>query len=388
MIDYFRDNYAWNLTLAMALDMGANMDEIDRASRSLRDRHSSDSEDPAIKFFDCWRNAAELLEAAANKDASAGHLFSAGEKYRRACAIYISAERMPPHTYAPRKAAYDRLLSTFASYVRCADVECSRVEVPFDGRVLPALFVKAEGPTGTAPCMIHFNGLDGIKEFLYLSGFPRELARRGISTLIVDNPGVGEALRKHDLHNSHEAERPAQACVEYLRERLDVDPTRVGIVALSLGGYHVPRALAFEKRLACGVVWGANYAWARLMRRRLSGETSSASVPHLMEHIRWVLGKQTIQECLEEADRFTLDGLLDRITVPILICHGQEDRQIPVEDAVATYDGCFNSPKRDLKVFSAEEGGEQHCSVGNMGLATHYMADWIADVFATRVAAQ
>ncbi|SPD67463.1 Hydrolase (plasmid) [Cupriavidus taiwanensis] len=386
MLEYFTD-YPWNLSLSMALDMGANMDEIDRASRSLRDGKIPEGMDPAQAFFHAWDDAGQKLAASAAGDEEAGHGLTASEKYRRAAIMLITAERMPHHNYPPRLEAYDRMLHYFAKYVELGHVNCERVMVPYQDAVLPALLVKAEGAT-PAPCMVHFNGLDGVKEFLFMSGFPAALAKRGISTLIVDNPGVGEALRKHGLHNFPEAEVPAAACIDYLERRPEVDRDRIGMIALSMGGYHAPRATAFEPRFKCCVAWGANYDFGKRFRMRLEGQGTQKSVPHFVEHVQWVLGAQSVEACLDTASGFTLKGILDRIRVPILINHGELDRQVPVESAYLTYEDCINSPRRELRIFTAEEGGEQHCSIGNMSLATDYMADWIADVLAANRAAK
>ncbi len=382
MLEYFTE-YTWNLSLSMALDMGANMDEIDRACRRLRDEGSPSGTDPADDFFQAWVSAAEKLERSGGEDVRSGNHLTAAEKFRRATVMYITAERMPMHTHPARHAAYDRLLACFSRYVELGRVNCERVMVPYGNSVLPALFVRAQGAS-PAPCVVHFNGLDGTKEFLFLSGFPEALSRRGVSTLVVDNPGVGEALRKHGLHNSAEAEVPASACVDYLESRDEVDSARIGMVALSLGGYHAPRATAFESRFKCCVAWGANFDWGARFRKRLSGTGTQKSVPHLFDHVKWVLGADSVEECAQIADGFSLHGILDRIRVPILITHGEQDRQIPVEDAHATYEACVNSPLRNLRVFTADEGSEQHCGVGNMSLTTDYMADWIGKVLSHR----
>lgn len=379
MLNYFTE-YPANLALSMALDMGANMDEIDRACRTLRDEGPPPGMDDSRAFFHAWVSSGDTLREAAERDAAAGHHFSAAEKYRRATIMYLTGERMPEHDYPPRTAAYDRVLESFSRYVELGQVNCERVAVPYQGSILPALLVRAHSE-GPAPCVVHFNGLDGTKEFLFFTGFGDALARRGVSTLFVDNPGVGEALRKHELHNFAEAEVPAGACVDYLETREEVDSGRIGMVALSLGGHHAPRATAFEPRFTCCVAWGANYDWRNSLRRRIDGAGSQKSVPHIFEHIKWVFGQDTLEECLEATDRFTLEGILHRITVPILIIHGEQDRQISVDQAVSTYEGCINSPRRELRIFTAEEGGEQHCQIGNMSLATDYMADWLADVF-------
>lgn len=380
MLNYFKD-YPADLSLSMALDMGANMDEVDRACRDLRDHGPRPGMDEADAFFEAWVGAGDRLVAAAQADEAVGHRYSAAEKYRRAAIMYITGERMPEHDNPARVEAYDRLLHAFGKYLELGEVNCEKVFVPYQGSVLPALWVPAA--SGAAPAVVHFNGLDGTKEFLFLTGFGAALNRRGISVLFVDNPGVGEALRKHGLHNFAEAEIPAGACVDYLEGRPDVDPDRIGMVALSLGGHHAARATAFEPRFKLGVCWGANYDFAARLRGRIAGAGAQPSVPHLFKHLMWVFGTNTMEECVQATRDFHLRGILDRITVPILITHGEEDQQIPVSDAWATYHDCVNSPRRELRRFTAEEGGEQHCQIGNMSLGTDYMADWIADVLGT-----
>jgi dipeptidyl aminopeptidase/acylaminoacyl peptidase len=228
--------------------------------------------------------------------------------------------------------------------------------------------------------MVHFDGLDGTKEFLYLHGLAPELAKRGISTLIVDHPGVGEALRLQDMPSFPESEIPAGAAFDYAASLPDVDPSRIGIVAVSLGGYYAPRAAAMDPRFACCVAWGGIYDWGAIQRGRFGSAATQHSVPHITEHLQWVFGKDSMEETLEVTDRFTLVPVLDRIRCPILIIHGENDRQIPVGEARKAYDACVNSARRELKVLTAKEGGIEHSSVDNFSIAVDYMADWIADV--------
>ncbi|MGH3464874.1 MAG: hypothetical protein ACRDP9_25690 [Kribbellaceae bacterium] len=44
------------------------------------------------------------------------------------------------------------------------------------------------------------------------------------------------------------------------------------MVGWSLGGYYVPRAAAFEKRVTVAVAWGANHNWGQVQKRRLERE--------------------------------------------------------------------------------------------------------------------
>jgi fermentation-respiration switch protein FrsA (DUF1100 family) len=77
-----------------------------------------------------------------------------------------------------------------------------------------------------------------------------------------------------------------------------------------------------------------------------------------------------------------LDGVVEQITVPFLITHGANDRQIPVEYAHRSYDQAVNSPKRELRIFDEPEGGTEHISIDNMTYVAGFIADWIAETFA------
>ena len=68
------------------------------------------------------------------------------------------------------------------------------VDVPYEGKSLPAYFLKSPVAKGPAPTVVLFDGLDNCKEMSVLfAGL--ELAFRGYHTLAIDGPGQGEALR-------------------------------------------------------------------------------------------------------------------------------------------------------------------------------------------------
>ncbi|WP_322057192.1 alpha/beta hydrolase family protein [Paraburkholderia sp. J63] len=381
MFEYFPGNYVWNLSVNIALGMGAQMGEIDAMCEPLRDaaRHGDDAGTEA--FFRSWCAQADTLVELAQEEEAAGKRLSAGAKYGRASTYYLTAERMQRRDYAPRKEAYRKMLDTFAKFIDLHDENCERVTIPYAGTTLSGLLVAGHRPDGSpAPCVAHFNGLDSTKEMIYGAGIAQALARRGISTLMVDQPGVGEALRLQSLPAIVEAEHWAGAVVDYLETRDDVDAMRLGVCAWSLGGYYAPRAAAFEKRFKLCVAWGANYNWGELQQRRLARE-GDRPVPHYWEHVQWVWGQPSLEAFMAFAPRVTLEGVVEQITVPFLVTHGAQDRQIPIDYAFAQYEHARNSPKRELKIFTAREGGVAHCSADNMTHARDTIADWIAQTF-------
>jgi dienelactone hydrolase len=233
--------------------------------------------------------------------------------------------------------------------------------------------------------LVQVNGLDSTKEMKYRVGLPRWLAQRGVSSLVVDQPGTGEALRLHGLHAVYNSEVWASRIVDWLEAQADVDVRRIGLEGVSLGGYYCPRAVAFEPRFACGVVMGANHDWRDVQKKRLQRE-GDFPVPHYWEHVRWVWGARDMDDFMRIAENVHLDGVLDRIKVPFLVTHGEKDSQIPLHWAQRTYDQLINSPKRELKIFTDREGGAQHASFDNAANAGAYIADWVAETLGGRTA--
>src|SRR5205085_9911785 len=144
--------------------------------------------------------------------------------------------------------AYKRGVEAFrtaAGYLRSPRIE--HVEVPYEGSSLPGIVVHADPlPDRTrVPVMLFLDGFDVTKEIQYFRGVP-DLAARGIACLILDGPGNGEAIRFRDLTLHHETERHAGAAYDYLAARSEFDPRRIGIMALSLGGYYAPRAASMD----------------------------------------------------------------------------------------------------------------------------------------------
>ena len=375
MFEPFPGKYVWNLSTGIALATGGLIGEVDRACRPLLGLETDDEDEATQAFFLSWCALADGLAELAEADEEHGRHRSAGYKYGRAAVYYQTAERMQARTYQPRQDAYRKALGSFARYLELTAQPAERVEIPYGTASLPGILVLPDHPK-PAPCVLFFNGLDSTKEQIYGTGTAAELRRRGIATLIVDTPGAGEALRLRGLTATPETEHWATACIDYLTARDDTDENMVGMLAWSLGGYYGPRATAFEPRIRFGVAWGANYDWGQVQVQRLRNQ-GSRPVPHYWEHVQWVWGCRSIEEFLALAPGITLRGILDRITVPFLVVHGEHDRQIPVRYARDLFGDLVNSPKRELKVFTEREGGVEHCSIDNLPVVRDYICDWI-----------
>ena len=255
MYEPFPDNYVWNLSINLCLEMGGVMGEIDPANDKVREIAQQGEDVSTEAFFEAWRELADRILALGEEAEAADYHLSAAEKYARATAYYITAERLQSRSFEPRETMYKAMLDTMHRAVDIGGLNCQYVEIPYEDIGFPALFVRGKGE-GLRPCMVFCNGLDSVKEMIFLS-VRDTFAHRGISCLMVDQPGVGEALRLRGLHAVPDTERWAAAALDYLETRDDVDPKRIGMMGWSLGGYFAPRAAAYEERFALCVAWGA-----------------------------------------------------------------------------------------------------------------------------------
>ena len=383
MFQYFSNNYVWNLSVDIAIESGAQIGEIDEMCRPLLEAAARGEDAGTGQFLAQWVKMADKLVELAREDEALGRNFSAGTKLQRASLYYITAERMQGRGAPARLETFRKGQDAFRRAMVLSRENAARVEIPYRGTFIPAVFTRAEGP-GPHPVLVFINGLDSCKELLYWTRLPHALLRRGVSTLCIDQPGSGEALRALSLFATHKSETWASKVVDWLEAQPGVDPKRIGIAGISLGGYFAPRAVAFDPRFALGAVWGANHDWAEVQRKRLAREGENP-VPHYWDHVRWVFGAESMDDFLDKTAGMTLEGVLDRVRVPFLVTHGANDRQISVDYAQRTYDQLVNSPKRELKIFTDREGGVEHVGVDNMAFGRDFIADWIAETFGATV---
>ncbi|MFG6138049.1 alpha/beta hydrolase family protein [Halomonas sp. B23F22_10] len=384
LFNYF-PNYVWNLSVAIAMESGAKLGDIMDMCQPLLEASTEGEDVGTQEFMREWVRKADQLVSLANEDTARNHGFSASDKLHRASLYYLIAERMQTQGSRDRLETFLKGRKAFDEGARLGSLNVTRHEIPYGDKHIAVLLSHAQGVEGPAPAVVFLNGLDSCKELLWWSRLPEELARRGISCLCVDQPGTGESLRLQDLPATWQAEQWGTPVYEWLADQPGIDPDRIGITGISLGGYYAPRVCAMEPRFASGAVWGANHNWAEVQHKRLQREGENP-VPHYWNHVQWVFGTNDRDEFLRRAEGMTLNGVMERIKVPFLVTHGAKDRQISLDYAHQSYEQLTNSPRRELKIFTEREGGVEHVGADNMNFGRHYIADWFAKTLGGKTA--
>ncbi len=376
LFEYF-PNYIWNLSVAIAMESGGKIGEIIDMCQPIKDAADSGADAGTPQFMKQWAAMGEKLLELAAEDEAKGRNFSASNKLERASLYLITAERMQGHGHPGRKETFVKAREAFDRSTRLGQLNRERVEIPLDTGTMPALWTRAPGD-GRKPAVVFCNGLDSNKELLYWTRLPEELARRGISTLCVDQPGSGEALRLQGLPVDPHSESWASKAVDWLEQQSNVTADKIGMTGISLGGHFAPRAVAYEPRFASGAVWGANHNWREVQDKRMEREGENP-VPHYWAHVHWAFGAEGQDDFLEKSTDMNLNGHMDRIKVPFLVTHGANDRQISPGYADDLYDQLVNSPRREKVIFTAREGGVEHVGADNMAYGLDLLSDWFAE---------
>ena len=76
---------------------------------------------------------------------------------------------------------------------------------------------------------------------------------RGWNAVTFDGPGQNAALVRQQLPFRPDWEKVVTPVVDHLATRPDVDVSKLAILGISQAGYWVPRAVAFEHRIAAAV---------------------------------------------------------------------------------------------------------------------------------------
>jgi len=371
MYELFPGNYAWSQAALRGMFAGGEPGEVLRAVEDLAGSPAVDAE----AWFRAWSRIQAVATGRAERALASGHRLTAATGFRCA-ALYAQWAPAFLATADPRRAdGTRRSVELFGRYAGLAELPIERCEVPLEAASFPAWLVRPAAP-GPAPAMVFLPGWDSTKE--QGIGLALALAARGIATLLCDGPGNGEALAFGGLVGRYDYEVPGSAALELLGSMPGrIDPARIGVVGISLGGYRAARFAAFEPRLAAAVIWGAIWDFGAVWRRQLG--VPGSALPTSIEHGLHVTGSTTVDEVTAKLDRETLeDGVAERIRCPLLILHGERDTQIPAADAQRLHDRA-GAPDRTLRIFSYDEGGSAHCQNDNRELAHEVIGDWLSD---------
>lgn len=318
-----------------------------------------------VKFFNLeswhkeWSEAAKKNEELAAGFEQENRKATAHEFYLRAADFYRRTVVYMPDTDPRMLPTFKKLEENFAKAWSMAPAPFERIEIPYEGHMLPAHFWPGRGKPGARlPVVYNYGGADGIL-LRGEDGGAGQYVRRGMSFIDVDGPGHGGTLRYKKLYAPPDSERVAKAVIDYLVTRPDVDAERIGLHGSSMGGYSGPRSATAEKRIKAVAVWSGAYNLV---------DDIFDNYPPIQDRLRWLMGAKDLKEAREKMKEFTLIGRANKIECPLLVGYSHDDRVMDPRGALNLYENAVNSPDRSM--VDGVGHGEKNFS------RRTYIADW------------
>ena len=144
-------------------------------------------------------------------------------------------------------------------------------------------------------------------------------------------------------------------------------PDRLALLGISMGGFYVARAAAFEKRLKALICWCGCYS--------ILDDLYDFFAP-LRPTLQALVGAKSDTAAREILCAFSMQGLAANITCPTLISHGAQDQLMNVDGAKRLFEE-IGSDDKTLKIWDGADGGSGHCSYDNWPISIPFMLDWL-----------
>lgn len=329
--------------------------------------------DPAV-WHDQWRSLAIRAE-------SEGRMMHAAYYHRM-------SEFFLPDGGDEKQKAYENFRRCFYEAVDKSMFES--FEAPYEGKTLPGVIMKAENEKGI---VLAHGGFDSFIEEFFLQ--LKKITENGYTVILFEGPGQGRPLRQ-GLKMPYDWERPVGAVLDHLR--LD-DVTLIGV---SLGGYLGMRASAFEPRIKRFVAWNIIYDAMEIFTRNVPDEIkpilyqmikddkkdevndfinqvrqSNDLIDWTVNHGMYISGAETPFDYLNAFTKFNTREISSLVKQDVLLTAGENDHFVPLEQYYQQKEALVNARSVTGRIYTAEEGADQHCQVGALDLVINEIIGWL-----------
>ncbi|NND70985.1 MAG: alpha/beta fold hydrolase [Rhodothermales bacterium] len=282
-----------------------------------------------------------------------------------------------------------------------------------DGTVLAGTFVLPDKVETPVPAVVLLHGAEPATRSMAYKMHANVFLERGMAVLLFDKRGAGESGGDHSSKTFEQLISDALAAVQFVRERNEVSPSRIGVVGVSQSGWITPEvaersgdlAFVINKVSPCSA-WFETVAWEMyndLMTDGVAKESAreqaeiqrqirayyifdNAEVREELEDVlaRWATREDSqLPERLEPVSQSYIDMIgydpvpfIKRATTPMLYLYGTDDVNIPTSECVDT----LSSLQADGVPVSYHVFSDEGHELGGVGLKGYSFADGYAEI--------
>jgi pimeloyl-ACP methyl ester carboxylesterase len=352
--------------------------------------------------FESWYN--EFNQLAKHVHASVSntrHPVSARNALFRAANYYRAAD-----FFLHGNPADLRINEMWTHQTACFDLAISLLDIPGERLELktpeftvPAILYRASKTDEPRPTLLLCNGYDGSQEeMLHVFGFGA--LERGFNVITFEGPGQPSVVRNQQLGFINEWEKVVSPVVDYCETQNAIDSSKLILLGYSFGGFLVPRAAAFEHRLAAVVCVdgvfdifstftkelspaliqllneGNKTAFDEIVKKAMQGDTS---LRWGVEQGCWSFHTDSPYEMMARTRPMTIQGIAENIQCPVLVCEAEQDHFFIGQPKLLA--GALGD-KATYRRLTSEDAAQEHCHVGATDFVTTLVMDWVEDKLA------
>ena len=357
-------------------------------------------------WYEEWNRTAEKVAQEAADQLARGHHISARDSFLRAASHYCTSEFfLHGNPRDPRiTSAYQKSVECYTASAKLFDPPIEPVEIPYENTTLPGYFHRVDHSERKRPLLIIHSGFDGGSAQEVHDSGARAAVERGYNVLAFDGPGQFGPIHREGLPFRPDWEKVVTPVVDFALTLPGVDPGKIALMGISMGGELAPRAAAFEKRIAALIANDGVYDYGAANLTYVPAELRTAFVQMLtakeapqvdamieaamkasptaawaITHGMYSMGAPTPRAYLAAAQAYNLrDGIAETISCPTLVCEAEGDMFFKGQPQ-ELFDH-LTCPKTVLR-FTESEGAGAHCQVGAGRLAFARMYDWLDETF-------
>lgn len=234
------------------------------------------------------------------------------------------------------------------------------------GHTLAGTLTVPRGASAPVPAVVLISGsgaqdrdagIPVVPGYRFFRQIADTLGRRGIAVLRLDDRGWGASGGDVQTATTEDLAADTRAAVEWLRGRSEIDPARVGLVGHSEGAIIAPMLAVADARIpALALLAGPSWSGRRIMdfqlRESLQGQ-GLAGAGLDSAFAKGVVARDAAAGQIPWVRWFMEHDPLPvarRVRAPVLILHGQTDRQVTAEQAEALGGAILEGGAADVTV--------------------------------------
>ncbi|MDD3813541.1 MAG: alpha/beta fold hydrolase [Desulfocapsaceae bacterium] len=344
---------------------------------------------------------ASQQEAEALQRLTRGHKISSGELYLMACNSYRAAEYYSSCNDPMHRQLGLRSRECFLKAIDCLAYHLVIPQILFANHILPVYFFTPTEETRSEKTLLIVSGFDGTLEEEFMAQGIAAL-KRGYNVLLFAGPGQMDTYRFTPASSFiPDFERVLQAILDWLVTRKEVALERIALLGISFGGYFATRAAAHEPRIRALIVNSpiidlhsymaafAGFDPALMPEEEDFTVNDLPDIPEALmdeqmklmsENLITRFGRGSMKKTFQFMREFQVSDKLQDIKCPSLALVGAGEGEEPERQLQAFAQGAGGEV--DTFRFTAAQGADSHCQVGNLSYSAGIVLDWLDEHFA------